>query len=202
MSSVPATLSAVTAPPPPPQRPRMIMVATGFASVASVMLFAGLFGIYLNYRSAAVAQDLNWIPADVTIPLTQPNMLFVTLLMSSVTVQWAVKAIRNDDRPGSYLALGITLLLGFAFINQMAYLYTVMGLDMDLGAPSILIYAISGAHLAMLIAAMVFVALMAVRALGGSFTSRQYDGLAAAALYWHVTVFLFSFLWLIIYVTK
>lgn len=202
MSSAPATLSAVTAPPPPPQRPRMIMVATGFASVGVVMVFAGLFGIYLTQRSAAVAQGLNWIPADVTIPLTQPNMLFATLLMSSVTVQWAVKAIRNDDRPGSYLALGITLLLGFAFLNQMAYLYSIMGLDMDLGAPAILIYAISGAHIAMLIAAMVFVMLMAVRALGGSFTSRQYDGLAAAALFWHVTVFLFSFLWFVIYVTK
>lgn len=202
MSAAPAVLSAVTAPPPPVQRPRVIMVATGFAAAASFMVFGGLFGMYLTRRAAAVGQGLNWIPADVDIPLTQPNIMFITLIMSTVTVQWAVSAIRNDDRPGSYLALGITLLLGFAFLNQMAYLYSVMGLDMDLGAPAILIYAITGAHVAMVIGAMIFVSLMAIRALGGSFTSRQYDGLAAAALYWHVTVFLFSFIWLIIYVTK
>lgn len=197
-----AELSAVTAPPPPAQRPRVIMVATGFASAAAFMLFAGLFGIYLTGRATAVRNGLNWVPSDINLPLTQPNVLFVTLVMSSVTIQWAVKAIRNDDRPGAYLALGITLLLGFGFANQQAYLYSVMGLDMALGRSSILIYVITGAHLAMVVIAMIYVLLMAFRALGGSFTSRQYDGLAASALFWHVTVFIFSLIWLIIYVTK
>jgi len=122
--------------------------------------------------------------------------------MSVVIVQWAVSAMRNDDRIGSYLALGITLLLGLAFINQTAFLYSIMKLDVASGSAAVLIYAITGAHIVMLIIALVFVGLMAVRALGGSFTSRHYDGLAAAALYWHVMVAVFAFIWMIIYVTK
>ncbi len=197
-----ATLSPVTAPPPPVQRPRVIMVATGFAAAGSLMMFAGLFGAYLTLRAATVANGATWLPKGTSIPLSQINMLFATLLMSVVIVQWAVSAMKNDDRIGSYLALGITLLLGLAFVNQTAYLYSIMKLDVASGSAAVLIYVITGAHLAMLIIALVFVGLMAVRALGGSFTSRHYDGLAAAALYWHVMVAVFAFIWIIIYVTK
>lgn len=196
-----SALTPATAPPPLPTRPRVIMVATAFGSAAAFMLFGGLFAIYLN-RRAAVASGLTWIPSDVDIPLTQPNVMFITLIMSVVTIQWAVKAIRSDDRPGSYLALGITGLLGFAYLNQMAYLYSIMGLDMALGTPAILIYAITGAHVAMVVIALVFLLLMGFRALGGSFTSRQYDGLAAAAMFWHVTVAVFALIWIIVFVTK
>jgi heme/copper-type cytochrome/quinol oxidase subunit 3 len=49
---------------------------------------------------------------------------------------------------------------------------------------------------------MVFLMLMAYRALGGQFTSRQHDGLSAAALYWHTMVGMFFLIWLGLYVTK
>ena len=40
--------------------------------------------------------------------------------MSSLTMQWAVSAIKNDDRTNTYLAIGVTLLLAFAFIVETA----------------------------------------------------------------------------------
>jgi cytochrome c oxidase subunit III len=54
----------------------------------------------------------------------------------------------------------------------------------------------------MLVSAMVFVILMGFRALAGSFTSRQHDGIAAAALYWHVMVAVYAIIWYAIFVTK
>ena len=85
-----------------------------------------------------------------------------------------------------------------------AYLYTVMDFDISASrAPTpVLVYTITGAHLVMLVAAMIFVVLMAFRALGGQFTSRQHDGMSAAALFWHAKVVVFVFIWFAIYITK
>jgi heme/copper-type cytochrome/quinol oxidase subunit 3 len=83
-----------------------------------------------------------------------------------------------------------------------SYLFTLMELDISSGLQGVLIYSITGAHLLMLIVAMIFVALMAFRALGGQFAARQHDGISAAALYWHAMVAVYSVLWISIYITK
>jgi heme/copper-type cytochrome/quinol oxidase subunit 3 len=207
-ASVPASHAGLTdAPPPPLARPRVVMVAAALVSVACAVFFAGMIGIYLTLRSAALAQNQAWLPEASVFPLQQPNVMLFALIMSSVTVQWAVDAIRRDDRQQAYLALGITLLFGFAVANMAAYLYSVLKLDISIVKPvatpmPVLVYTITGAHLLMLVAAMVFVGLMAFRALGGQFTSRQYDGVSAAALFWHAQVVVFVVIWFAIYITK
>jgi cytochrome c oxidase subunit 3 len=198
-------LTVAGAPPAPVARPRVLVVASAFVAVGTVMYFLSLLGVYLTQRSQTLRGGNLWIPQEVKIPLTQPNIMMFTLIMSVVTMQWAVWAIKNDDRFNTYFALGLTLLLGFAFINMAAYLYTVMGFDISQAAaqPSaVIVYAITGSHVVATILAMVFLALMAFRALGGQFTSRQHDGISAAALFWHTTVFVFFLIYLIIYVTK
>ena len=52
------------------------------------------------------------------------------------------------------------------------------------------------------VAGLFVVALMAFRALGGQFTGRQHDGMSAAAMFWHVQVVAFAFIWYTIYITK
>lgn len=198
-------LSLASAPPAPVARPRVLVVASAFVSVGTAMYFLSLLGVYLALRSQSLRGGNLWIPQGVKVPLTQPNMLMVTLLMSVVTMQWAVWAIKNDDRTNTYFALGATLFLGFAFVNMAAYLYTVMAIDISQVSAqpfAVLTYVITGSHVVTVIAAMMFVALMTVRALGGQYTSRQHDGISAAALFWHTNVFVFFLIYLIIYITK
>jgi cytochrome c oxidase subunit 3 len=165
------------------------------------MMFAGLIGMYLAKRADNLATVGSWLPTDLIIPLTQPNMGLATLVISMVTMQWAVESIKNDDRTNTYLALGTTLLLASAYIVEMGYLYELINADVST-VPGVLIYAISGAHIAMAISAMVFVILMGFRALAGEFTSRQHDGIAAAAIYWHSMVAIYALIWISIFVTK
>jgi len=189
-------------PAPVVQRPRVLMIGTAFATAASVMVFAGLLAVYLSRRADVVTAGNKWLPEGVKIDLTQPNMMLFTLLASSVVVQWAVYAAARDDRRNLYLSLGLTLVFGFATINQLSYLYSLAKLDVAANQQAVLIYAISGAHLVMMVAAMIFVLLMAFRALGGQETSRQHDGVSAAALYWHAMVAVYALIWITIYVTK
>ena len=188
--------------PPPLQRPRVLLIGTAFAAAGVLTFFAVLLGIYLTRRAELISAGDAWLPNDVTIPLQQPTMMLFTLVASCVTIQWAVYAVARDDRRNTYLALGISLIFGVAFINMASYLYTLMGLDITANQQAVLIYTISIAHIIMLVGAMIYIGLMAVRALGGQETSRQHDGVSAAALFWYANVLVYFIIWLAIYVTK
>jgi heme/copper-type cytochrome/quinol oxidase subunit 3 len=190
------------APPAPAPRPRVVAVGTALASAAVLLFFAGALGVYIQVRAKTLGQGGLWLPEDSVVPLQQPNVIFLALLMGSVTVQWAVDAIKREDRPQAFLALGLTEVFGIATINMAAYLFSVMRLDAASGAMAVMTYSITGAYVAVLVVAMIFVALMAFRALGGQYAGRQSDGISAAALFWHAQVVAFAFIWYAIYITK
>lgn len=191
-----------TTPAAPPRRPRTLVMASAFVAAATAMGFAGLIGTYLAARAEALAEGGTWLPDGVTIPLTQPTVMFFGLAMSVVTVHWAQQAARNDDRNNAYLALGLTLVFGIAYVNMTAYLLSQTGLAVGEQGPAVLIFSIVGAHVVLAILAMVFVGLMAFRALGGQFLGAQHDGIVAAAVLWDVMVAIYGVIWIAIYVTK
>lgn len=185
--------------PPPPAPPRVLLVGTVLASTALVMVFAALIGAYTSLRAASEGA---WLPDGVTIPLSPPDMAAVTLLISMVAIHWALYAIRNDDRSNTYVALGLTMVMGLAYVNSAVYLYSQMGASIAGSVPELLIFAISGFHVAAIIAAMVFVALMAFRTLGGQYSGRDSEGISAAAVLWDTTVAIYIVIWYAVYVTK
>jgi heme/copper-type cytochrome/quinol oxidase subunit 3 len=72
----------------------------------------------------------------------------------------------------------------------------------DSSGVGILVYAITGLHLAMVGGGMIFIGLMAFRTLGGQHSAHDREGLQAAALYWYVTVAVYTVIWYAIFVTK
>ena len=185
----------------PPARPRVLLVGTALAAGAVAMAFAGLVGVYLAQRAGVLAQGGTWLPEGSQIPLTPGNIAMATMLISAVTMWWAVDAVGRNDRPAAYVALGLTLMFGVAVINATTFLYTQAGLAVDT-VPGLLIYTITGAHLAMIVAGMVFAAVMTFRTLGGEYHGRDREGLVAAALFWYATIAVMSVIWYAIYITK
>ena len=177
-------------------------MATVFVAAGVAVGVLSLVGIYLGQRAEVLSGSQLWLPEGSVIPLTAPNMAAVTLLISAVTVQWAVYAIGNNDRINANVAMGLTLLLGLAYLNSAAYLYTQMNLGIRDSVAGLMIYAVSGAHIAVTIGAMVFIMVMAFRTLAGHYSSRDREGVAAAALFWHVTVALYLVIWYAVYITK
>lgn len=191
------TTSSHEIPAPSLPRRRELLFGTAFVTAGVVMTMLTLIGAYLSARNAA---GTNWL-INNAIPLTQPNMQMIGLALSVVTIQWAVQAIGNDDRVNTYLALGLTLLLGAAFINQTTFLYHMAAIT---GAQQEgpLFYAVTGGHLAMAVAAMIFVVFVGFRALGGQYSSRNPDGIAAAALFWDAMVAVYVVVWVGVYIMK
>ena len=191
--------------PAPRARPRLVLIGTGLAIAGIAATFAGLLAVYISMRTAAIESGTEWIPGGAgTIPLAPASVMFVTLVMSSITVHWAVWAIARDDRLNTYLALGLTLMLSVAFLNQAAFLYGQMGWEIagDLAPQAVLIYAITGGQILMLLVAMVFVTLMAFRTMGGGYSRADSEGLVAASLFWHAAVLAYAVVWTAIYQIK
>jgi heme/copper-type cytochrome/quinol oxidase subunit 3 len=192
--------SLAEAPPPAPLRPRVAIVGTAFASAAVATVILSLIGIYLARRADVVNSGGRWIPQGANIPLPQPTMILVTLIISIFTVLWAAHALRIVDRTNAYVALAVTLLLGFAAFNQATYLLS--GLDLAVATEAgLLILTISGLWLAWLLTALIYLALMAFRALGGQYR-RIPDGVEAAAFYWISNTAVWAVIWIAIYVMK
>ena len=186
----------------PQARQRTLLVGTVFGTAAALMYFAALFGVYLRERSEALADGGSWIPSGTNIQLAQPTVAAWTLLMSVVTMQWAVYSIARDDRAHAILATTLTTLFGFSVVITTSFQYTQMGLVADESIAAVLIYTISASHLAMIAVGLVFLLLMAFRALGGQYSSRQTDGFVAASIFWYAVVFVYVVIWTAIFVLK
>jgi heme/copper-type cytochrome/quinol oxidase subunit 3 len=163
------------APPAPPARPRVLLVGTALAAGSAAMVMLSLIALYAKLRADVIADGQIWLPEEANVQLTPGSMGMVTLLLSLVTVAWAVQALRNDDRGHALMAFGITLLLGAAYINGAAYGWQQFGLGVTSSTQALLIYTITG---------------------------RAAEGVSAAALYWFVTVGVYAAVWYTITIIK
>ncbi len=188
-------------PAPEVVRPRTTLVGTMFASAASFMVFLGVVVIYVLERADARALGQEWFP-EGTVELGPSGFVFWTLLLSVFTVQWAVQAIDNEDRPHAFVALAITGLFGAAVFNQMWFIINDVGFALAASRGQFLFFVVNGTFIVFLIGAVVFLALTFLRALAGQFGPKRSDAVASAALYWHTVVFMYSIVWYVVYVTK
>jgi heme/copper-type cytochrome/quinol oxidase subunit 3 len=186
----------------PPTRPRLLLLGTAFAAAACAMAFAALIGVYVSARTATLADGKPWLPDGATIPLTPGTMALFTLALSVVTMQWAVQAVGANDRQHALLALGITGLFGAASINAVSFMFSQTGIGVRDSTMGVLFYVISGAHILMTAAGLVFAGVMTIRTIGGEYSGRDREGIVAAALFWYVTVAIYAVVWYTIYVAK
>ena len=187
------------APAPPARGPNTVKIGTFLAIAAGIMLFAGLLGVYETLRDRAVDQGAPWVPEGVVLPNVALAVTYGTLLMSSVTAQWSVAAIRLGDRRQMYLALGTTVLLGAAFVNGLTFCWSQLGLVAGANDFATTVYALTVTHLLTVVAALVFFLVMGFRALGGQFSPRHSELVAAAAAFWHFAVLAGLAIWTVVW---
>jgi heme/copper-type cytochrome/quinol oxidase subunit 3 len=170
---------------------------------SEVMFFAGLFGAYFSTRAAHTP----WPPAEfqgVLQPLGLILVATIILIVSSVTCQLAVNAVRRDDRRGFLRNMTVTFVLGIVFLIMQAYDYSLLfheGLTMDAGPFGTTYFTLTGFHGAHVFGGVIMLGVVLYRATAGQFSSRHHDAVEAASLYWHfvdvVWIILFSVLYLL-----
>src|SRR6266540_5105217 len=120
---------------------------------SEAMFFATFFGAYFTIYSVNPV----WPPAG--FPRLEPGLatvLTVVLVSSSATLQLGVRAIRRD-RPRILLSwLGLTILLGAAFLGLQLYDYSLLGFSVRDGIFGSLFYVMTGLHMAHVFGGVVF----------------------------------------------
>jgi cytochrome c oxidase subunit 3 len=168
---------------------------------SEVMFFGGLFATYFSARASfadawgppAGAEPLEILP--IALPIT------LILLSSSLTMHWAVRAIRRGDSGSLRLWLVVTLGLGILFLSGQAYDYTVLGFGISDGVYGTVFYTLTGFHGAHVFGGVVGLSILTARAGQGQFSARNHVAVEAVSYYWHfvdvVWVALFTTLYLL-----
>ena len=181
------------------RRANLTMVGTFLAIAAGTMLIGALLGGWLAARDAALTAGSPWLREGVELPNLALAVTYATLLMSSFTAQWAVYAASHDDRKNLYVALGITIVLGLAFLNGLSFVFDELGLEAGMTDVATFTYAVTVTHLLLVIAAMVLFVVMGFRALTGQVSARRRELVAAAAAFWHFTVIAGAAVYLVVF---
>ena len=186
---------------------------------SEVMFFSGLFAAYFATRAASPT----W-PALAAVPVDADEAtraaaerlnehfnlhaepffalaLTIILVVSSFTCQFAVWAIRRDDRAGFIRNIGVTLVLGIVFLIGQIYDYATLGFGISDTPFGTTFYTLTGFHGAHVFGGAVMLSVVLYRGLAGQFSSRHHDAVEATSLYWHfvdvVWIVLFSTLYIL-----
>ncbi len=171
---------------------------------SEVMFFGGLFAAYFNIRANAQ----QWPPEQFQstlnpLPLVLPATIL--LILSSVSCQYAVWAIRRDDRTVFLRAMAVTVILGISFLLMQAtdyvHLGSVDGLTLASGTFGTTYYTLTGFHGAHVFGGVIMLSVILYRGMAGQFSAKHYDAVEGASIYWHfvdvVWILLFSLLYLL-----
>lgn len=178
---------------------------------SETLLFAGLFGLYVGYRTM--------YPADFLEASHHNNNLIgtvntVILISSSFAVAWAVHAIQSDRRRVAALSLGVTVVMGALFLMFKLVEYIEHFREgiypgayyrfEDMPTPGAQLfftvyYFLTGLHALHVLGGMTVLAILIVPTLRGRYTARSHTPVENAALYWHLVDVIWIFLWPLLY---
>lgn len=191
MSTAVATYDPIgiePAPAPAPGRRNVMLVGSLLACAAGAALIGALLGGYFSARDVARAANQPWPGENLTLPNVALFVTYIGLLLSSFTAQWALAAIKMDDRRQAYLAFASTIGLGLLFVNGISFCWARMGLAAGSSPFATHMYAVTVTHALIVIAAVVAWVVVGFRVLGGQFSPRNSEPIAAAIVVWHFVV--------------
>ena len=181
----------------PQEKPKIatekVLLAIGIGSI--VMLFAGLTSGYIVRQAEG-----NWKFFEV------PSVFYISsiiILISSFTMQMAIRAVKKDDLAQVKTFLLVTLGLGLAFVfSQFLGWNELVKNDVyfaDKLTPSgSFFYVITGLHLAHLAFGLLGLIITGSKSIRERYSSQNYLGISLCAIYWHflggLWIYLFVFL--------
>lgn len=191
-------------PPAPPVRPNRPIAANAWLAVvmflgAEVMFFAGLIGAYLVFRVNAA----HWPPPfQPRLPVGVTGVNTVILLASALTMWWAVKAVRANNRAALVRNLGLTTVLGATFLLIQGYEWAQLirfGLTVSSSVYGGLFYTLIGFHGLHVFGALIWLLVVLAQAREGRFSRQQHVGLQTCNMYWIFVVALWPVLYGLVY---
>jgi len=168
-------------------------LGTLFFVAAEAMFFLGLVFVAHELRHSSPT----WPPPGAPAPdawLLLGNT--VVLLVSSLTMHLAVRALRRDDRRALVRRLVATTLLGLVFLVGQGVEFNRLGGWQPAGSLSRTLFdVLAGMHGLHVTAGLVLLGVVLARARLGQFSARRHLAVSAAEIYWHFV----TAVWLVLF---
>ena len=155
-----------------------------FFLISDCVIFGNFIFSYLYLRNAAPI----WPPVGIERPyLYLAAVNSVVLFGSGATMHYAMEGMRHDRR-SQFIGYTIaTIVLGSMFLGGQAYEYTHLlphttWAGTTFGAS---FYTLTGLHGFHVFVGVIFLIIVLLQTLRGTYTQERHFGLTAATLYWH-----------------
>lgn len=176
-------------------------MSTGRITLFIVLAAESVFFLTALVAYAALRDQVNWNLPHTFTRLIIPLANTAVLLLSAVMARLCVRLIHQDKEGSLRNTLLITLSLGLVFVAGQIYEFSHAGLHIDDASFGGVFFTLMGFHAVHVLAGVVFLALILIRANLGDFTADHYEPVELGAWFWYyvtaVWVVLFTGLYLV-----
>ncbi|MBX6394315.1 MAG: cytochrome (ubi)quinol oxidase subunit III [Alicyclobacillaceae bacterium] len=161
-------------------------------------LFASLFATYLTLRG----QTLNGPTAQELFHLPLIGLATVLLLTSSLTGVLGINAMHRGNQRSLLRWLGITVLLGLAFLAVQVdefITYAKEGFTFSTSAFSSAFFALVGFHGGHVAFGVVWISVLMLQIAKSGITARKAAKVFISSLYWHFVDVVWVFIFTVVY---
>lgn len=163
--------------------------------ITEASLFAIFVAAYIFYLGKSTTGPF---PKDV---LTVPVWATICLLSSSLTMELSIRDLHHKDALWSRIWLGITVVLGIAFLAQTAYEWNELiyhrGLKISTNVFGTTFYSLVGLHASHVLLGVILMSIAALAGVFGADLNRHQNRLEALSWYWHFV----DVVWIAVFIT-
>jgi cytochrome c oxidase subunit III len=161
--------------------------------ISEAFLFGSLFWTYYSLRAGTAV----WPPAGVHLDINLAVINTAILLVSSLTVWLAGRALRRDNRRIAAIGIALTIFLALVFLGITIFEWTHAGFRPWTHAYGSIFYTMTGFHALHVFGGIMLLSALLARINRRRLTSRDTLPLEVGSLYWHYV----DFIWLIVFST-
>lgn len=147
------------------------------------MFFSGLFATYFTLREITPGE---WPPHDVHLPVVRAAIFTTLLVLSSGTMQMAVRAIAREDKVAFRRWVIATAVLGLAFLTNQAFEWSEAEFSVSSHPFGSLFFTMTGFHGAHVSGGIIAMAVLLGRSGARRFSGhRDLPSVEVVSYYWH-----------------
>lgn len=166
--------------------------------ISEVFLFGALFWTYYYLRHYTPV----WPPAGVQIERTLAGVNTAILLLSSVSLWLATRAIKRGNEKGLAAGLGVTAGLGSAFLGITIWEWAHEAFRPWTHAYGSIFFTLTGFHALHVFIGVLLMSSLLVRTLRHRYSAGEYLSVDIGSLYWHFVDFVWLFVFATVFIVK
>ena len=164
------------------------------------MLFGALFFVYGALRSSAEV----WPPMEYPeLPLGLPTLNTIVVALSSLSLHWGVKSLREGRSARLGPALLLAAILGTVFLVSQIMVWDTMnanGLSPASGGYGSTFFGLTWLHAAHVVVGVGALYYLTIKAFQGYFKPASYLSVRLWSMYWHFVGVMWALMFLTVYI--